>query len=145
MLSRTRICSGAARSRGELRRDNIVRAQLHTISSVLGGDVHFAVRDAQAVLRGFREIMQTAPDGFQATLNLTPGERGLFISLCHSGPEKESDSLMRQIRSLAPTTREVVQRQPFAQLAEKAAATNPERDPLRPSEEFRPSIGPDHG
>lgn len=104
-------------------------AQLHTISSVLGGDVHFAVRDAQAVLRGFREIMQTAPDGFQATLNLTPGERGLFMSLCHSGPEKEADSLMRQIRSLAPTTREVVQRQPFAQLAEKAAATNPGTGP----------------
>lgn len=104
-------------------------AQLHTISSVLGGDVHFAVRDARAVLRGFREIMQTAPDGFQATLNLTPGERGLFISLCHSGPEKEADSLMRQIRSLAPTTREVVQRQPFAQLAEKAAATNPGTGP----------------
>lgn len=104
-------------------------AQLHTIGPVLGGDVHFAVRDARAVLRGFRQIMQTAPDGFQATLNLTPGERGLFISLCHSGPENEADDIMRQIRSLAPTTREVVQRQPFAQLAEKAAATNPGTGP----------------
>ncbi len=104
-------------------------ARLHVIGSVLGGDVHFAVRDARAVLRGFREIMQAAPDEFQATLNLTPGERGLFISLCHSGAENEADSLLKQIQSLAPTVREVVQRQPFAKLAEKAAATNPGKGP----------------
>lgn len=104
-------------------------AQLHAIGPVLGGDVHFAVRDARAVLRGFRELMQSAPDGFQATLNLTPGERGLFISLCHSGTENEANSLLRQIRSLAPPVREALQRQPFAQLAEKAAATNPGNTP----------------
>ena len=74
-------------------------ARLHVIGSVLGGDVHFAVRDARAVLRGFREIMQAAPDEFQATLNLTPGERGLFISLCHSGAENEADSLLKQIHN----------------------------------------------
>lgn len=103
--------------------------QLHAIGPVLGGDIHFAVRDARAVLHGFREIMHEAPDGFQATLNLTPGERGLFISLCHSGAESEADNLLKQIRSLAPTVREVIQRQPFAKLAEKAAATNPGNTP----------------
>lgn len=104
-------------------------AQLHSIGSVVGGDIHFAVRDTRVVLRGFREIMQSAPDGFQATLNLTPGERGIFISLCHSGTEIEADSLLKKIRSMATPVREVLQRQPFTQLAEKAAATNPGNTP----------------
>lgn len=104
-------------------------AQLHAIAPVLGGDLFFATRDARAVLRGFRETMETAPDGFQATLNLTSGERGLFLSLCHSGTEDEADRLLQAIRKWAPPVREALQRQPFAQLAEKAAATNPGNTP----------------
>jgi hypothetical protein len=96
---------------------------------VLGGDIHFAVRDARAALRGFRDLMHEAPDGFQATLNLTPGERGVFISLCHAGGEDEADRLLRKIRSIAKPIKEAVRRQPFADLAEKAAATNPGNTP----------------
>ena len=33
-----------------------------------------------------RNFMAEAPDFFQATLNLTRGERGAFISLCHEVP-----------------------------------------------------------
>ena len=104
-------------------------ARLQSIGPVLGGDLHFAARDARTVLRGFREIMHDAPDGFQATLNLTSGERGLFLGLCHSGPESEAESLLKQFRSLAPVTKEAVSRQPYATLAEKAAATNPGNGP----------------
>ncbi len=104
-------------------------AQLQTIGPVLGGDLHFAVRDARAVLRGFREILHDAPDGFQATLNLTNGERGLFVSFCHSGPETEAEHLLKQFRSLAPTTKESFSRQTYATLAERAAATNPGSGP----------------
>lgn len=104
-------------------------ARLQSIGPVLGGDVHFAVRDARAVLRGFREIMHDAPDGFQGTLNLTPGERGLFLSLSHSGAETEADAMLRKVRSIAAPTKELVQRQPFATLAVKAAATNPGNTP----------------
>lgn len=100
-------------------------AKLHPIGTVLGGDIHFSVSDAKAVLHGFRAIMHDAPDAFQATLNLTSGERGLFIGLCHAGPEQEAENLLRKIRSIAPPTKEAVYRQPFAKLAEKAAATNP--------------------
>jgi FAD/FMN-containing dehydrogenase len=99
------------------------------IGTVLGGDIHFAVRDARTVLRGFRSIMQEAPDGFQATLNLTPGDRGVFISLCHAGDENEGDQFSRMVRSLAKPTKEAVRRQAFADLAEKAAATNPRNTP----------------
>ena len=104
-------------------------ARLQSIGPVLGGDIHFAARDARAVLRGFREIMHEAPDGFQATLNLTSGERGVFISLCHSGTEDEAEKMLRKIRSIATPTMEAVQRQAFATLAEKAAATNPGNTP----------------
>src|SRR5437667_3307829 len=52
--------------------------RLHPIGPVTGGDIHYSVRDARAVLRFFRELMDEAPDAFQATLNLTPGERVRF-------------------------------------------------------------------
>ena len=106
--------------------------RLHSIGEVLGGDIHFAVRDARAVVRGFRDIMQAAPDGFQATLNLTPGERGVFLSFCHVGDESEGDRLLRKFRSIANPFREIVRRQPFGELAEKAAATNPGNTPSPP-------------
>jgi hypothetical protein len=73
--------------------------------------------------------MHDAPDGFQATLNLTPGERGVFLNFCHAGAESEAEGLLRKLRSFAPPVKEVVQRQPFATLAEKAAATNPGNTP----------------
>lgn len=104
-------------------------AKLHPLGKVLGGDIHFAVRDARAVLRGFREIMQDAPDGFQATLNLTPGQRGVFVSLGHTGDETEADRLVGKVRSLAKPIKQAVARQAFADLAEKAAATNPGNTP----------------
>jgi hypothetical protein len=100
-------------------------AQLHSISPVVAGDIFYAHRDARAVLRGFREVMHDAPDGFQASLNLTPGERGVFISLCHVATELEAEGILRTLRAIAPPTREAIQRQPFATLAEKAAVTNP--------------------
>ena len=104
-------------------------AQLHSIGPVVAGDIHYAVRDARAVLRGFRELMHEAPDGFQATLNLTPGERGVFLSLCHVGAEDEGQRILRTLRAIPPPTKEVVNRQTFANLAEKAAATNPGNSP----------------
>ncbi len=104
-------------------------AKLHPIGRVVAGDIHYAVRDARAVLRGFRELMHGAPDGFQATLNLTPGERGIFLNFCHAGAENEAERILRTLRSIASPTKEVVQRQPFATLAEKAAATNPGNTP----------------
>jgi hypothetical protein len=77
----------------------------------------------------FRELMDEAPDAFQATLNLTPGERGVFVSLCHAGSENEAERTLRSLRAIAPPTKESVQRQEFATLAERPAATNPVNTP----------------
>ncbi len=103
--------------------------RLHPMGPVTGGDIHYAVRDARTVLRSFRELMDEAPDALQATLNLTPGERGVFVSLCHAGNEKEAERTLRSLRAIAPVTREFIQRQEFAALAERPAATNPANTP----------------
>lgn len=106
-----------------------LECQLHPIGAVTGGDIHYSVRDARAVLRSFREVMDEAPDAFQATLNLTPGDRGVFVSLCHAGSENEAGRILRSLRTIAPPTKEFVQRQEFAALAERPAATNPASTP----------------
>src|SRR5688572_12775196 len=103
--------------------------QLHPIGPVAGGDIHYSVRDARTVLRFFRELMDEAPDAFQATLNLTPGERGVFVSLCHAGTEHEAERTLRSLRSIAPPTKEFIKLQEFAALAERPAATNPANTP----------------
>jgi FAD/FMN-containing dehydrogenase len=103
--------------------------QLHPIGPVTGGDIHYSVRDARTVLRFFRELMDEAPDAFQATLNLTPGERGVFVSLCHAGSENEAERTLRSLRAIASPAKEFVKRQEFAALAERPAATNPANTP----------------
>jgi FAD/FMN-containing dehydrogenase len=85
--------------------------RLHPIGPVTAGDIHYAVRDARTVLRFFRELMDEAPDTFQATLNLTPGERGVFVSLCHAGSEHEAERTLRSLRAIALPAREFVKRQ----------------------------------
>jgi len=106
-----------------------LECRLHPIGPVTGGDIHYSIRDARAVLRCFRELMDEAPDAFQATLNLTSGERGVFVSLCHAGSENEAERTLRSFRSIAPPAREFVKRQEFAALAERPAATNPANMP----------------
>jgi FAD/FMN-containing dehydrogenase len=103
--------------------------QLHPIGPVTGGDIHYSVGDARVVLRSFRELMDEAPDAFQATLNLTPGERGVFVSLCHAGSEDEAERTLRSLRAIAPPAKEFLKRQEFAALAERPAATNPANTP----------------
>jgi FAD/FMN-containing dehydrogenase len=103
--------------------------QLHPIGPITGGDLHYSVRDARSVLRFFRELMDEAPDAFQATLNLTPGERGVFISFCHAGTEQEAERTLRSLRGIAAPTKEIAKRQEFAALAERPAATNPANTP----------------
>jgi hypothetical protein len=106
-----------------------LECRLHPVGSVTGGDIHYSVRDARTVLRSFRELMDEAPDMFQATLNLTPGDRGVFISLCHAGSESEAERTLRSLRAIARPTKEFVKRQEFAALAERPAATNPVNTP----------------
>jgi hypothetical protein len=67
--------------------------------------------------------MAEAPDSFQATLNLTPGERGVFISLCHAGEGAEGQRLLRVFRTVATPAKDNVRRQEFAELAGRSPAS----------------------
>ncbi|AMY07645.1 6-hydroxy-D-nicotine oxidase [Luteitalea pratensis] len=91
--------------------------RLHSLGPVTAGDIHYPVREARSVLRLFREFMAEAPDAFQATLNLTPGERGVFVQLCHAGESAEAERLLRSLRAIAAPAKDMVRRQEFADLA----------------------------
>lgn len=91
--------------------------RLHPVGSVMSGDIYYPVREARTVLRFFRDLMAEAPDSFQATLNLTPGERGVFVSLCHAGEEAEAERLLRAFRAVAIPAKDTTKRQSFADLA----------------------------
>ena len=70
--------------------------------------------------------MAAAPDAFQATINLTPGERGVFVSLCHAGQEAEAERLLRVLRAAATPSRDTVRRQAFADVAGTPATAPPD-------------------
>ena len=91
--------------------------RLHSVGPVTSGDIYYPVREARPVLRFFRNLMAEAPDSFQATLNLTPGERGVFVSLCHAGEGAEAERLLRAFRTVATPAKDTVRRQEFAALA----------------------------
>jgi FAD/FMN-containing dehydrogenase len=91
--------------------------RLYPIQTVTAGEIHYKLSDARSVTRSFRDFMSEAPDGFQATLNLTPGQRGAFVSLCHAGEAAEAERLLRLLRIVATPTRDTVRRQEFAELA----------------------------
>jgi hypothetical protein len=93
---------------------------LHPLGPVTYGDIYYPVREARPVLRFFRNFMAEAPDSFQATLNLTPGERGVFVSLCHAGRREEVEQMLRAFRKVATPANDTIRRQEFAQLAGRA-------------------------
>jgi len=94
--------------------------RLHSVGPVTSGEIYYPVREARPVLRFFRNLMAEAPDSFQATLNLTPGERGVFVSLCHAGEGAEAERLLRAFRTVATPAKDTVRRQEFGELADIA-------------------------
>ena len=94
-----------------------LECRLHSVGPVTSGEIYYPIREARPVLRFFRSLMAEAPDSFQATLNLTPGERGVFVSLCHAGDRAEAERLLRAFRTAATLAKDTVRRQEFAELA----------------------------
>jgi FAD/FMN-containing dehydrogenase len=100
--------------------------RLHSVGPVTSSDIYYPVREARPVLRFFRDLMAEAPDSFQATLNLTPGERGVFVSLCHAGEAAERERLLRAFRTVATPARDTVRRRQFAELAGNSPTGTPD-------------------
>ena len=91
--------------------------RLHPIGPVTAGEIYYPVSAAGAVLRCFRDLMAEAPDALQATIDLTPGERGVWVHLCYAGDEAEH----RWLRSLVqwPPPRDTVTRRAFGEFADR--------------------------
>jgi len=100
--------------------------RLHSVGIVTSGDIHYPVQDARTVLRFFRNLMAEAPDSFQATLNLTRGDRGVWVSLCHTGEMSEAERLLRSFRAAATPAKDTVRRQEFAELAGRPPTGTPD-------------------
>ena len=100
--------------------------RLHSVGPVTFGDIYYPPKEARAVLRLFRSLMAEAPDSFQATLNLTAGERGVFVRLCHAGERTEAERLLLAFRTVATPAKDTVRRGEFAQLAGGVPAGGPE-------------------
>jgi hypothetical protein len=100
--------------------------RLNSIGPVTFGDIFYPVREARPVLRLFRSVMAEAPDSFQAVLNLTTGERGVFVRLCHAGEEAEAARLLRAFRTVAAPAKDTVSRGNFAQLTGGAPTSGPD-------------------
>lgn len=100
--------------------------RLYSVGPVTAGDIYYPVREARAVLRFFRNLMAEAPDSLQATLNLTPGEQGVFVSLCHAGEAAEAERVLVSFRKVATPVKDTVRRQEFAELAGRWPAVTPD-------------------
>ncbi|HXT23925.1 MAG TPA: FAD-binding oxidoreductase [Candidatus Eisenbacteria bacterium] len=94
-----------------------LECRLHSASPITSGEIYYPVREARPVLRFFRDLMAAAPDSFQAELNLTQGERGVFVMLCHAGERAEAERLLRAFRTVATPAKDTVRHQEFAELA----------------------------
>jgi hypothetical protein len=102
------------------------KCRLHSIGPVTAGELHYLIREARPVLRLFRSLMAEAQDSLQAALNLTTGERGVFVHFCHAGEWSEGERLLRTFRTVATPVKDTVRRQEFAQFAGGLPAAKPD-------------------
>jgi FAD/FMN-containing dehydrogenase len=100
--------------------------RLHSVGPVTFGDIYYPPKEARPVIYLFRRLMAEAPDSFQATLNLTAGERGVFVRLCHAGEGAEAARLLLAFRTVATPAKDTVRRGEFAQLAGGVPTGGPE-------------------
>jgi FAD/FMN-containing dehydrogenase len=102
--------------------------RLHPVTEIYGGPLFFALEDAGAVLRAYREFIADAPEqfgGFPAwqiapPLPFIPEERHgqvmlAFVS-CWAGPVAEGERTLKPLRDAAPVVAEHVGPMPYPAL-----------------------------
>jgi FAD/FMN-containing dehydrogenase len=102
--------------------------RLHPLAEIYGGPLFFAVADAGAVLRAFRELVADAPEelgGFPAWQIAPPlpfipderhGETMLAFVYCWAGPVDEGERMLKPLRDAAPVVAEHVGPMPYPAL-----------------------------
>lgn len=80
-----------------------VRVRLHKVGLLLSGVILFPWEDARAVLRGYNEIMSSAPDELSAAAVLATGPEGkpvVILVPTWSGDQGEGQRLIARLQSL---------------------------------------------
>ncbi|GHA00958.1 FAD-binding oxidoreductase [Streptomyces subrutilus] len=102
--------------------------RLAPVGDVYGGPILYELRDAGAVLRGYREFIAGAPQELGAfpAFQIAPplpfipedrhGEPFLLIVACWAGPVEEGERALRPLRALAPVVAEQVGPLPYPAL-----------------------------
>ncbi|SEF11227.1 FAD-binding oxidoreductase [Jiangella alba] len=102
--------------------------QLHPVKDIYGGPMFFSLDDAADVLRFYREFIQDAPEqfgGFPAYQIAPPlpfipearhGEPFLAFVSCWAGPMDEGESVLKELRDVAPVVAEHVGPMPYPAL-----------------------------
>ncbi|WP_116952944.1 FAD-binding oxidoreductase [Jiangella endophytica] len=102
--------------------------QLHPVKDIYGGPMFFSLDDAADVLRFYRDFIQDAPEqfgGFPAYQIAPPlpfipearhGEPFLAFVSCWSGPLDEGESVLKELRDVAPIVAEHVGPMPYPAL-----------------------------
>jgi hypothetical protein len=95
--------------------------RLHSLTTVLGGAAFYAVEKARDVLRFFRELTASAPDGLTCAAGIVPDPQGVTraaIVVCHSGEPRDGEKLVRRRDVLGPPLIDAIG--PMSYLAQQA-------------------------
>jgi hypothetical protein len=93
--------------------------QLHSVSEMLAGSLYYAVKNARAVLRNFREFMASAPDEMQAECYLSTHKGGTFsVEFVYTGKLEEGERLLDGIRKLQTPIADSIKRRAYADVYE---------------------------
>jgi FAD/FMN-containing dehydrogenase len=102
--------------------------QLHPVKEIYGGPMFFAMKDAETILRYYRDFIATAPEqfgGFPAFQIAPPlpfipedrhGETFLAFIACWAGPVDEGERILKPLHDLAEVVAEHVGPMPYPAL-----------------------------
>jgi len=101
--------------------------RLHPIDDVFAGRLSYRYSDARAVLRGFAEVMATAPDNLQAValVRREDGEPRMHVTVVWSGNPSAADLMLRPLRSIVSPVEDTIERRPFSNTFGMASARPP--------------------
>ena len=80
-----------------------MRIRLHPVSEILAGIILFPWSEARSVLRGYGEMMASAPDELSMLAGILPGPDGspvIFLGPIWSGRPEEHERVIAQLQSL---------------------------------------------
>ncbi len=97
---------------------------LHDLGPITAGVAIYPFAMSKDVLRFYREFTSSAPDSVMTMAGImndtaetaSPGDRVAWIGVCHSGPEREGERLVRPIKEFGPPIVDMIGPMPYTTL-----------------------------